>query len=123
MLAVPADDGLFDEVQIAMLRDAIGPDELLEMLSDLPPTAATSLAAIADALGCEDIAEARRAAHTLKGCASTFGASGLATIAREIELDLPSIEAMRQRMPALVETLALTAAALRRVAGGTAQDQ
>jgi len=117
IMACPSDDGLFDSEQIAMLRDAIGPDDLFAMLSDLPPAAETLLATIADALRSNDIDQARRTAHLLKGCAGTFGAAGLAAIAREIETELPSIEAIRQHMPALIATLARTAAGLSRVAG------
>jgi HPt (histidine-containing phosphotransfer) domain-containing protein len=116
MLACHSAGPLFDEKQIGLLRAAIGADELLDMLSDLPPAAAESLAAIAHALATDDIEQARRAAHTLKGCAGTFGAARLAALACEIELELPSIEAMRQRMPALVETLDLTATSLKQVA-------
>ncbi|KIZ47551.1 MULTISPECIES: Hpt domain-containing protein [Rhodopseudomonas] len=116
------DDGLFDEAQIGMLRDAIGPDDLFAMLAALPPAAAQSLAAISVALDSNDVAQAKRAAHLLKGCASTFGASGLAAIAREIELELPSIETIQHRMPALIETLDRTTAALKGVAGVTMQE-
>jgi HPt (histidine-containing phosphotransfer) domain-containing protein len=115
MLARAA-ERLFDEEQIAMLREAIGPDDLLIMLLDLPPAAEKAVAAITSALASDDIAQARRAAHILKGCAGTFGAAGLASLACEIELELPSIEAMLQRMPALIETLALTTASLAQVA-------
>ena len=122
MLADYADEELFDEAQIGMLRDAVGPEDLLAMLSELPPAAANSLAAIADALTASDIVQARRSAHILKGCAGTFGAARLAAIACEIELELTAIEAMRQRMPALIEALDRTTAALRRVAGVTSED-
>jgi HPt (histidine-containing phosphotransfer) domain-containing protein len=108
---------MFDAVQIAIIGDAIGSDELLAMLSDLAPAATTSIAAIAAALAGNDIGQARREAHVLKGCAGTFGASRLAAVAREIELELPSLEAMRQRMSVLTETLDLTVAALRRLPG------
>jgi HPt (histidine-containing phosphotransfer) domain-containing protein len=116
MLANYLAEPLFDEAQIDMLREAIGADDLLTMLSDLPPAATKSVEAIAGALAGGDIEEARRAAHVLKGCAGTFGASRLAAVACDFELELPSLETMRQRMPALIETLDLTATSLLQVA-------
>jgi HPt (histidine-containing phosphotransfer) domain-containing protein len=91
------------------------------MLLDLSPAAAQSVAEICKALASDDIEQSRRAAHVLNGCASTFGAVRLAALACEIELELPSIDAMRLLMPILLETLDLTAASLVEVAkDGTA---
>jgi HPt (histidine-containing phosphotransfer) domain-containing protein len=112
---------LFDEDQIALLREAIGPEDLLSMLSELSPAAAKSCNAIAEALMADDIDQARKAAHILKGCVSTFGAWRLAMIAAEIELELTTIDAMRDYMPILIETLNQTEAALTQAAGGGVQ--
>lgn len=110
---------LFDEGQLGLLRDAIGSEELLAMLSDLPAAAEEAIQSIAAAVRTGDFLQARRAAHVLKGCASSFGAARLAAIAAEVELDLPTIGAIEQRLPALTECLELTAAALDGAASGS----
>jgi HPt (histidine-containing phosphotransfer) domain-containing protein len=112
---------LFDEAQIGLLRDAIGSEDLLLMLRDLPPAAKKSLDEIVDAVNVGDIEAARRSAHSLKGCASSFGAARLASFAAEIELELPSVGAIHRRLPALTECLRQTAVALTDAAEGAAQ--
>jgi histidine phosphotransfer protein HptB len=116
-----ADGPLFDEAQIGLLRDAIGPEDLLTMLQDLPPAAKKSVDEIIDAVNVGDIDQARRSAHTLKGCAGSFGAARLASFAAEIELQSPSVGAMHRRLPALSECLRQTAVALTDVAQGRTQ--
>jgi HPt (histidine-containing phosphotransfer) domain-containing protein len=118
MIPDPAQDPLFDEAQIGLLRDAIGPEDLLTMLLDLPPAAQHAVDEIAAAVNVGDIRGARRSAHTLKGCAGSFGAARLASLAAEIELELPSVDEMHQRLPALAECLRQTAVALEQVAQG-----
>ena len=103
---------LLDEDQIGLLREALDPDELAGMLSELPLAARLAREAIEAAVGSEQLEEARRAAHVLKGAASSFGAARLAEIARKIELELPSIEVVDGIMPLLIETIAQTTAAL-----------
>jgi HPt (histidine-containing phosphotransfer) domain-containing protein len=118
MIIDRADCPLFDDAQIGLLRDAIGSEDLLTMLLDLPPAAKKSLDAIVEAVNLGDIDQARRSAHTLKGCASSFGAARLASFAAEIELELPSVGAMHRRLPALADCLQQTAVALTDVAQG-----
>lgn len=114
---------LFDEGQIGLLREAIGAEELLAMLLDLPPAAEKSLDDIKSALQVGDLTLARRFAHTLKGCAGSFGAARLAAIAAEVELNSPSVEIMHRRIPSLEACLELTAAALADVAQGELIEQ
>jgi histidine phosphotransfer protein HptB len=121
MTAYQADDPLFDEAQIGLLRDAIGPEDLLTMLQDLPPAAKKSVDEIIDAVNVGDFDQARRSAHTLKGCAGSFGAARLASFAAEIELQSPSVGAMHRRLPELSECLRQTTVALSDVAQGTTQ--
>jgi len=104
----PSSEPLLDAEQIELLREAMGPDELREMFAELPLHARQSQDAIEAALAAHDMDEARRAAHVLKGFASSFGAARLAAIGRLIELDTPSVIAMRQYMPALAETIEAT---------------
>ena len=103
---------LLDEDQIGLLREALDPDELAGMLSELPMAARVAREAIEVAVESEQLDEARRAAHVLKGAASSFGAARLAEVARKIELDLPSIADIDRIMPLLVEIIAQTTAAL-----------
>jgi HPt (histidine-containing phosphotransfer) domain-containing protein len=103
---------LFDREQIELLREAMGPEDLGPMLAELPRHAVQSLDAIQAALTADDLDQTRRAAHVLRGFASSFGAARLAAIARAIELECPSVAVLRQCMPALVETIEATAAAI-----------
>ena len=103
---------LLDEDQIGLLRDALEPDELAGMLSELPLTAHQALEAIEAAVRSAELSEVQRAAHVLKGAASSFGAARLAEIARRIELELPSVADVNGILPLLVETIAKTSAAL-----------
>jgi HPt (histidine-containing phosphotransfer) domain-containing protein len=73
-------------------------------------------------VAADDLDRARATAHNLKGCASSFGVAQVADLAREIELDLSSIEAMRLRLPALAESLNTTAAALAECSGAATGD-
>jgi histidine phosphotransfer protein HptB len=103
---------LFDRSQIALLRDALGEDDLRAMLSELPGTAEHAFHEIRTALASNDMEEVRRLAHAFKGVASSFGAARLAAIAREFELEATSIASVIQRMPALADAIDETAAAL-----------
>lgn len=107
-----SDEPLFDLEQMGLLREAMGPEDLGPMLAELPQHALQSLDAIQAALTADDLDQTRRAAHVLKGCASSFGAARLAAIARAIELECPSVAVLRQCMPALVEAIEATAAAI-----------
>jgi HPt (histidine-containing phosphotransfer) domain-containing protein len=106
------DQPLFDHVQIALLRDALGEENLRAMLSEFPGAAAQALCGIDTALSSNDLEEVRRLAHAFKGVASSFGAARLAAMAREFELEATSIASMMERMPALTDVINETLAAL-----------
>jgi HPt (histidine-containing phosphotransfer) domain-containing protein len=119
MLDGAALEPLFDESQIDLLRDALGEDELREMFADLPQSARRSLETIQAAVeGC-DLDQARREAHVLKGVAGSFGAARLSSIARAIELELPSVACIAQSIPLLIAAVGDTCAALPGKAGET----
>jgi HPt (histidine-containing phosphotransfer) domain-containing protein len=103
---------LFDLSQIALLRNALGEEDLRAMLSELPSAARQAFHEIRTALGSNDLEEIRRLAHALKGSASSFGAARLAAIACEFELESTSIASVAQRIPALADALEETLAAL-----------
>ncbi|TMK37627.1 MAG: GAF domain-containing protein, partial [Actinobacteria bacterium] len=80
-------DGSIDEAVLARLADGTGGDagfvsELIEQfVADTPDLIAAARAG----LDADDAEEVRRAAHTLKSNAATFGARGLAGRSRELE--------------------------------------
>jgi len=102
---------LLDVAQLDMLREALDEDELQAMLSELPQTAMQAIDAIEQAVKTNDLDGARRAAHVLKGVASSFGAARLAEMAREIELDMATIDRVAACVPELIATVERTAAA------------
>lgn len=85
------DTPLFDVAQVAMLRDALGADELSIMYRQLPGSIGRSLDAIDAALAAGDLAAIRSSSHALKGVASSFAAVRLEAIARQLELDVTSL--------------------------------
>ncbi|CCD96905.1 conserved hypothetical protein; putative CheY-like receiver, histidine-containing phosphotransfer domain [Bradyrhizobium sp. ORS 375] len=105
-------DPLLDPDQIELLRDALGEEELVRMLSQLPAAAADALQKIRECLAAADLAETRKAAHVLKGFSSSLGAARLSAVACEIEVDLATLADVEARMPLLAETVEATIAAV-----------
>jgi HPt (histidine-containing phosphotransfer) domain-containing protein len=98
--------------QLCESTDAGFVNELVEtFLDDAPKLIATLRSTAAD----PDAGAFRRAAHTLKSNSSTFGASALAAIARDLESRGP--EAASQ-LGALEQAYALAARELRALADG-----
>ncbi|CCE03329.1 Hpt domain-containing protein [Bradyrhizobium sp. STM 3809] len=112
MDTVAESDPLLDPDQIELLRDALGEEELVRMLSQLPAAAEDALQRIRECLAAADLAETRKSAHVLKGFSSSLGAARLSTIACEIELDLATLAEVEARMPVLAETIEATIAAV-----------
>jgi len=108
---------LFDVAQITSLRNALGEEDLRDMLLQFPDAAAEAFNNIATASRSKDLEEVRHLAHALKGLAASFGAGRLAAIACEFELEAASIAAVMQRMPALTDAIDATLAALPDIAG------
>ena len=103
---------LLDDAQVSMLREAIDEGELHAMFAELPASARRSLEAIEAALESGDLDRAKRAAHVLKGAASSFGAARLSSIASEIELSSISTTAALGLLPTLSDTIEQTIALL-----------
>jgi HPt (histidine-containing phosphotransfer) domain-containing protein len=103
---------LLDNGHVSMLREAVGDEDLCAMMADLAASARDTLRTINDALSAEDIGQARRGAHVLKGLASCFGAARLAVIAREFEDETSSITSISQGIPGLERTIEATSAAV-----------
>ena len=87
------DTPVFDEGKLGALRDAIGEGKLQELLADLSSESNKLLSEIQDALAAGDLETARKAAHGLKGMAGNFCATRVAAIAKEIETQVPTLEA------------------------------
>jgi HPt (histidine-containing phosphotransfer) domain-containing protein len=75
-----------DRTVFASLQDTAGADFVHELVETFQSEAPRMLDELRDALAKEDAERFRRTAHTLKSNANTFGASGLARLARELEL-------------------------------------
>lgn len=110
---------LLDEGQLAVLRDALGDEDLQAMLSELPDAAREAIGRIRNAVASGDAGEARRAAHVLKGVASSFGAARLGALASELEHPTTSIALIAQAVATLDGLVVETAAAMAWAAGET----
>lgn len=68
------------------LKDATGADFIGELVQAFLEDAPTQIAQMQSALTGQDAESFRRAAHTLKSNAATFGATDLSGLARELEM-------------------------------------
>lgn len=105
---VLSDLPLFDHDKFNELREALGDDGLHEALACVPAEASKSLGQIRESISSGDLETAQRAAHSIKGMASNFGALRLQTIAREIETESPDIATVSQKLADLEDTLTQT---------------
>ena len=81
-MAAPA----IDPVAFAELQASAGADFVRELIDTFLEEAPPMLAEIGETLAAARAEPFRRAAHSLKSNASTFGAATLAAMARELEL-------------------------------------
>lgn len=96
-----ADVPLFDDSQVALLREALDEKDLAAMMAELPSASGAAIKAIGIAASSGNLADVQRAAHVLKGVASSFGAARLAGLAREIELQLRGIDEVPESLSRL----------------------
>ncbi|MBI3151665.1 MAG: Hpt domain-containing protein [Chloroflexi bacterium] len=68
------------------LRDAMGADFIGELIDTFLEDAPNQIAQMTHALAEKDAESFRRAAHTIKSNAATFGAAELSALARELEM-------------------------------------
>jgi HPt (histidine-containing phosphotransfer) domain-containing protein len=111
-------DGTIDRDALARLADGVGDDGFVAELIDGFSTDAPALIAAARAgLDQGDGAEVRRAAHTLKSNAATFGAQTLSDRSRAVEEAAKQgqlvnasamIDAMAQELDAVLDALPRT---------------
>lgn len=67
------------------LRESTGGDFIVELIDTLIEDLPSQVAQLKDALAAQDADSFRRAAHTLKSNAATFGAYRLTDLVRELE--------------------------------------
>lgn len=104
------DRNVFDE-----LKDTAGAEFVVELLDTFFEEAPGLLADMQRALAGGDLPTLRRAAHSLKSNASTFGALPLAALARAVEMgDPPDAAALH----AIAQAYAQAAAALKELQHG-----
>ncbi len=83
-------DGTIDLEIFNELKDATGADFAAELVATFLDEAPVMIADLKAAITSADAEGYRRAAHSIKSNANTFGATALADQAREVELgDLP----------------------------------
>lgn len=79
-------EGLIDHTVLDELRDATGSEFLAELVATFLDEAPAMMAELKDAAAGADVDRFRRAAHSIKSNANTFGATSLAEQARAMEL-------------------------------------
>lgn len=122
MLGRSTETPLLDEPQLELLREALDESDLAAMLSELPSAAQQAIGAIEAAVRSNNMEEARRSAHVLKGVASSFGAARLAAMAREIELESVSIDDVGGCIADLIVTVEQTSNAFSGPASASTSD-
>ena len=102
---------LFDRERVEQGLGVLPPHRVAGMLGMLPAEVRRRLDEYREALQADDLATARRAAHTLKGLAANFGAARLEAIARAAEAACGSVEAARAATPLIEDAVERTAVA------------
>ncbi len=109
-------DELIDRTVFADLQDTAGAEFVTELVATFFEEAPQMLAELRAALAAGSAERFRRAAHSLKTNAHTFGAMALGTQARELELG--GLPADAGGIDALEAAYARAAAALRALSHG-----
>jgi histidine phosphotransfer protein HptB len=96
------------------LRESAGSDFIMELVDTFLTEAPTMLDELRHAFAKREADNFRRAAHSLKSNANTFGAHTMGAMARELELGglAPVVAAGGQPLEALAQEYARVAAAL-----------
>jgi histidine phosphotransfer protein HptB len=105
-----------DTAVFAELQDTAGPEFVAELVGTFLEEAPQMLADLRASLTAGNAEAFRRAAHSLKSNGNTFGAGGLAEMARGLELG--GMPADAAPLAALDAEYARAAAALKELTGG-----
>jgi HPt (histidine-containing phosphotransfer) domain-containing protein len=101
-----------DPATFAELQASAGADFVKELIDTFLAEAPPMLAELKSALAAGQAEPFRRAAHSLKSNANTFGALALGTLARELELNGLAAGRQANALDALAREYARAAAAL-----------
>ena len=105
-----------DRTTFAELQDTAGVEFVNELVAAFFVEAPLMLAELRDAFGAQSAERFRRAAHSVKSNSLTFGASALASLARDLELG--GLPAQAIALDALDLEYARVAAALQELSRG-----
>jgi HPt (histidine-containing phosphotransfer) domain-containing protein len=109
-----------DETIYRELQEASGAEFVVELVGTFLEEAPRILTELRKARADGDADKFRRAAHSLKSNGATFGALGLAALARELELKGLDADASQdaERLSALAQEYGRAAAALKALSNG-----
>jgi len=113
-MAAPA----IDRATFAELQETAGAEFVGELIDTFLEEAPPMLDALRESLAAGEAETFRRAAHSLKSNASTFGAAVLASLARELELNGIDAARVSGALGPLAEHYAAVAAELKALRGG-----
>lgn len=105
-----------DPQAFAELQQQAGADFVIELIETFADEGPQMLAALQAAMAEGDATGRRRAAHSIKSNAHTFGATRLAELARAIELsteapDAAALQALQDELPRALQALRTRAGA------------
>lgn len=106
---------VLDTEAVRALCEDLDQETWRSVLAKVPEEGGEYINAIKTAIGAGDLTAARRAAHKLKGMAGTLGARRLAALARRVELQALSADAMAHDIGPLEEALGRTETELRKI--------
>ncbi len=86
---------VFDEERLDAAVGTLPVAQALEMIGLVPEEASRQIAVFDEAIEQEDLAAARRAAHSLKGLAANFGTARLEAVGRRAELACTGLDEAR----------------------------
>jgi histidine phosphotransfer protein HptB len=112
------DSPAIDAATFAELQESAGADFVHELIDTFFEEAPRMLAELRSAAATASRDAFRRAAHSLKSNANTFGASALGAMAKELELNGPPAADEASALDALAEEYARVAARLAELRGG-----
>lgn len=78
-------ESVIDQATFDGLKDSVGADYVAEVVSAFSEEAPLLIVQLRQALSAGDVETFRRAAHSIKSNAATFGATSLSILAREME--------------------------------------
>jgi histidine phosphotransfer protein HptB len=117
------EDRTLDTRALDELRESVGGDAefFSELVDEFLADAPRQLESLRDAAAAEDAETCRRAAHTLKGNARTFGAEKLASLCLEVETAAAAgdLDVARVRLDAIAEAWSEVGSELLALRGGS----